>query len=69
MTGSTLAHIIIPIAVTLALAAWIAVLFYADRYPYWAGQNPAAQRERSHRRLTFGHMPFRHGRFRHRPVH
>lgn len=60
MTGSTLAHIIIPIAVTVVLAAWIAVLFYVDRHPYWASQKPAPKRQRSHRHITFGHMPFRH---------
>jgi hypothetical protein len=33
MTGSALAPIIIPIVVVIALAAWLAMIFYADAHP------------------------------------
>jgi hypothetical protein len=32
MTGSGLTQLIIPVAGTLFLAGWLAVVFYADRY-------------------------------------
>jgi hypothetical protein len=35
MTGSLLAHIIIPVVTVLALAAWLAMVFYADAHPHW----------------------------------
>jgi hypothetical protein len=35
MTGSLLAHIIIPVVTVLALAAWLAMVFYADAHPRW----------------------------------
>jgi hypothetical protein len=36
MTGSGLAPLIIPIAGTLCLSAWLALVFYCDRRPHWA---------------------------------
>jgi hypothetical protein len=41
MTGSSLAPLIIPIAGTLFLTAWLALVFYADRRPRRAAGNPA----------------------------
>jgi len=35
MTGSALAPIVIPIVVTIALAAWLAIVFYAGAHPQW----------------------------------
>ena len=44
MTGSGLAAILIPIAGTILLAAWLALVFYAGGHPRRAG-NPAAGRQ------------------------
>lgn len=41
MTGSSLAPLIIPIAGTLFLTAWLALVFYAGRRPRGAAGNPA----------------------------
>ncbi len=41
MTGSSLAPLIIPIAGTLFLTAWLALVFYAGRLPRAAAGNPA----------------------------
>jgi hypothetical protein len=35
MTGSISAVILIPIVVTISLAAWLIVVFYADSHPRW----------------------------------
>jgi hypothetical protein len=35
MTGSLLAHVIVPVVSVLALAAWLAMVFYADAHPRW----------------------------------
>jgi len=45
MTGSSLAPLIIPIAGTLFLAAWLTLVFYAGRRPRRAAGHPAAGRE------------------------
>lgn len=45
MTGSGLAQLIIPIAGTLFLTAWLAVVFYAGRRPWHAGGSPAPAHE------------------------
>ena len=41
MTGSSLAPLIIPIAGTLFLTAWLTLVFYAGRRPRGAAGNPA----------------------------
>ena len=38
MTGSSLAPIVIPIVVTISLAAWIFMVYYAGSHPSWRGQ-------------------------------
>ena len=45
MTGPSLAPLIIPIAGTLFLIAWLTLVFYAGRCPRGAGANPAPGRE------------------------
>lgn len=35
MTGSSLAPIVIAIAVSIGLAAWLAMVFYAASHPQW----------------------------------
>ena len=45
MTGSGLAVILIPIAGTIFLAAWLALVFYAGGHLRRAGGNPAPGRE------------------------
>jgi hypothetical protein len=41
MTGSGLAAILIPIAGTIFLATWLALVFYVGGHPRRAGGNPA----------------------------
>jgi hypothetical protein len=41
VTGSTLALIVIPIVTALGLAAWLAVVFYADAHPLARQRNQA----------------------------
>lgn len=41
MTGSALAHVVPPVVVMIALAAWIALVFYADARPGWRRDPPA----------------------------
>ena len=45
MTGPSFAPLIIPIAGTLFLAAWLTLVFYAGRRPRGAVANPAPGRE------------------------
>jgi hypothetical protein len=45
MTGPSLAPLIIPIAGTLFLTAWLALVFYAGRRPQGAAGNPAPAHE------------------------
>jgi hypothetical protein len=42
MTGSFWAPIIIPIVVVLALAAWLALVWYADAHPRWKAHRAAS---------------------------
>ena len=42
MTGPSLAPLIIPIAGTFFLTAWLSLVFYAGRHPRRAAGNPAA---------------------------
>jgi len=41
MTGSSLAPVIIPIVVTISLAAWLLMVYYADNHPRWKSASPA----------------------------
>jgi hypothetical protein len=58
MTGSSLAPIVVPIVVTIALAVWLAIVFYAAARPEWkahsapsrprvpgAGEHPDTRRQ------------------------
>jgi hypothetical protein len=45
MTGSSLAAIVIPLAATTGLAAWLTLVFYAGGHFHPAGDNPAPGRE------------------------
>jgi hypothetical protein len=46
MTGSSLVPFIVPVVAALALAAWLAMVFYAEAHPRWkthsAAQAPRA---------------------------
>ena len=54
MTGSALAPIVIPIVVTISLAIWLIMVYYAAGHPQWgsrparghAGPEPAAPADR-----------------------
>jgi hypothetical protein len=52
MTGSALAVIVIPIVMVIALAAWLAMIFYADAHPRYvrhgAASGPRAARGDEH---------------------
>lgn len=41
MTGSALAPVVTPIVVVIVLAAWIALVFYADARPGWRREPPS----------------------------
>jgi hypothetical protein len=41
MTGSSLAPIIIPIVVSISLAAWLIMVYYAASHPEWKNARPA----------------------------
>jgi hypothetical protein len=41
MTGSSLAPIIIPIVVSISLAAWLIMVYYAASHPGWKNARPA----------------------------
>ena len=43
MTGSTAAVILIPIVVTISLAAWLILVFYADSHPEWRNASSPAR--------------------------
>lgn len=47
MSGSSLAPIVIPIAVAIGLAAWLIMVYHADRHPYWRGQIAAPERPKA----------------------
>ena len=44
MTGSPLAPVIIPVVAVIVLAAWLALVFYADAHPGHAARAAAAER-------------------------
>jgi len=45
MTGSGLSLIVIPIVVMISLAAWLIMVYYADRHPLWKADHPAPEPE------------------------
>jgi len=69
MTGSSLAPVVIPIVAMFSLAAWLAMIFYADRHPLWGDRTKAAAKSiqsRQIRRFSARsvHLPHRAGRQR-----
>ena len=73
MTGSSLAPIVIPIVAMFSLAAWLAIIFYADRHPLWGDRTKAAAKSiqsRQIRRFSARsvHLPHRAGRGQRAPV-
>jgi hypothetical protein len=69
MTGSSLAPVVIPIVAMFSLAAWLAIIFYADRHPLWGDRTKAAAKgiqSRQIRRFSARsvHLPHRAGRRR-----
>jgi hypothetical protein len=42
MTGSSLAPIIIPIVAMIALAGWLAMVYYAEAHPGWKAHRAAS---------------------------
>jgi len=69
MTGSSLAPVVIPIFAMFSLAAWLAIIFYADRHPLWGDRTKAAAKSiqsRQIRRFSAHsvHLPHRAGRQR-----
>ena len=66
--GSSLAPFVIPIVAMVSLAAWLAIIFYADRHPLWGDRTKAAAKSvqpRQTRRLPARsvhlHLPHRAG--------
>ena len=47
MDGSTLSLILIPIVVTISLAIWLIMVYYADSHPRRGGHSAATGRARS----------------------
>jgi hypothetical protein len=43
MTGSAVAPVVIPVVIIVALAAWLAMVFYADAHPPHAGRRTASE--------------------------
>jgi hypothetical protein len=74
MTGSSLAPIVIPIVAMVSLAAWLAVIFYADRHPLWGDRTKAAAKSIQSRQIRrrFSprsvHLPHRAGTRQRVPV-
>jgi len=73
MTGSSLAPVVIPIVAMFSLAAWLAMIFYADRHPLWGDRTKAAAKSiqsRQIRRFSARsvHLPHRAGTRRRVPV-
>jgi hypothetical protein len=42
MTGSSLAPVIIPIVVSISLAAWLIMVYYAASHPGWKSARPSS---------------------------
>ncbi len=73
MTGSSLAPIVIPIFAMFSLAVWIAMIFHADRHPFWGDRTKAAAKSiqsRQIRRFSARsvHLPHRAGTRQRVPV-
>jgi hypothetical protein len=73
MTGSSLAPVVIPIVAMFSLAAWLAMIFYADRHPLWGDRSKAAAKSiqpRQIRRFSARsvHLPHRAGTRQRVPV-
>ena len=73
MTGSSLAPVVIPIVAMFSLAAWLAMIFYADRHPLWGDRTKAAAesiQSRQIRRFSARsvHLPHRAGTRQRVPV-
>ena len=73
MTGSSLAPVVIPIFAMFSLAAWLAIIFYADRHPLWGDRTKAAAKSiqsRQIRRFSARslHLPRRAGTRQRVPV-
>jgi hypothetical protein len=73
MTGSSLAPVVIPIVAMFSLAAWLAMIFYADRHPLWGDRTKAAAKSiqpRQIRRFSARsvHLPHRAGTRQRVPV-
>jgi hypothetical protein len=73
MTGSSLAPVVIPIVAMFSLAAWLAMIFYADRHPLWGDRTKAAAKSiqsRQIRRFSARsvHLPHRAGTRQRIPV-
>lgn len=73
MTGSRLAPVVIPIVAMFSLAAWIAIIFYANRHPLWGDRTKAAAKSiqsRQIRRFSARsvHLPHRAGTRQRIPV-
>jgi hypothetical protein len=51
MSGSSLAPIVIPIVVSLGLAAWIGMVFHAASHPQWRDRSPAVPQSMQPRQI------------------
>jgi len=73
MTGSSLAPVVIPIFAMFSLAAWLAIIFYADRHPLWGDRTKAAAKNIQSRQIRrfpvrSVHLPHRAGTRQRAPV-
>ena len=63
--GSSLAPIDIPIVAMVSLAAWLTIIFYADRHPLWGDRTKAAAKSVQPRQIPARsvhlHLPHRAG--------
>ena len=71
--GSSLAPFVIPIVALVSLAAWLTIVFYADRHPLWGDRTKAAAKSiqsRQIRRFSARsvHLPHRAGTRQRVPV-
>ena len=66
--GSSLAPFVIPIVALVSLAAWLTIVFYADRHPLWGDRTKAAAKSVQPRQIrrfpahsVHLHLPHRAG--------
>ena len=66
--GSSLAPIVVPIVAIVSLAAWLTIVFYADRHPLWGDRTKAAAKSAPPRQIrrfpahsVHLHLPHRTG--------